>query len=133
MNRDPSSDGGSASAPTVLIAEDDPSLLTMASHILRRAGYVVHPARDGEEAYEVARSCGRLSLLFTDVVMSERSGLELAAMLRADRPGLPVLVTSGDRTEAVRQAVEAARYLVLPKPYTSTQLREAALRARTQP
>lgn len=114
---------------TILVAEDDVPLLRMASQILQRAGWSVVQAQSAEEALAVARTCPDLVLLFTDVVMPGRSGLELAALLTAERPGLPVLVTTGQWDNEIRRALERFDHDVLRKPYTATSLCEA-VRAR---
>ena len=59
-----------------------------------------------------------------------RVGIELAARLRERQPHLPVLVATGQWDPTVRRAVEAAGHQVLRKPYTSTQVVEAAARVR---
>lgn len=117
-------------APLALVVEDDAPLLEMAAQILERAGYEVLRAETAEHA-EAAAGGGRpLDLLFTDVVLPGRTGLELAAALLAQQPQLPVLITTGQWDPTVRHAVESAGHHVLRKPYTATQVVEAAERVR---
>ena len=70
---------------TILLAEDDPSLLEMTSTLLRRLGYNVLTAVNGVEAMNLKQrgDIGHIDLLYTDVVMPHMSGKELADRIRA--------------------------------------------------
>lgn len=118
-------------SPLALVVEDDVPLLEMAVQILVRAGYEVVSAETAEQAEDLAAASERpFDLLFTDVVLPGRSGIELAARLLERQPGLPVLIATGQWDPAVRRAVESAGHQVLRKPYTSTQVIDAAARVR---
>ena len=81
---------------TILLAEDDSAVRTATERLLRHMGHNVLPADGGEQALNLARSfSGPIDLLITDLVMGELSGLDLAAKLALERPGLPVLLISG--------------------------------------
>ena len=81
---------------TILVVEDYGTLRFMAREVLGSLGYRVLIAADGEEALEVARAHGGpIHLLVTDVIMPRMGGRELAAVLRAERPELRVLYSSG--------------------------------------
>ena len=81
---------------TLLLVEDEPSVRSVAARVLTRAGYDVLQACDGAEALEVYERAGEgIALVITDVVMPRIGGPELATRLRARRPGLKVLFTSG--------------------------------------
>jgi PAS domain S-box-containing protein len=92
---------GVASAPvrgreTILVVEDEPSILRLASRMLERQGYTVLTASTPGEALRVAHDfTGELHLLMTDVVMPEMNGRELAKRLLAHFPGLRRLFMSG--------------------------------------
>ncbi len=80
----------------ILVVEDEPAILTVASKLLEHHGYTVLQAVSGEKALEVAASHdGRIHLLLTDVVMPDRSGPELATLLLESRPDIAVVYTSG--------------------------------------
>ncbi|HEX7078264.1 MAG TPA: ATP-binding protein [Candidatus Eisenbacteria bacterium] len=81
---------------TILLAEDEESLLKLVAEILRDAGYRVLPALGPEEALRVAAEhLGGIHLLLTDVVMPGMGGRELAERLQSLRPGIRVLYMSG--------------------------------------
>ena len=80
----------------VLVVEDDAAVRELMAGLLRDQGYDVVEAADGPNALEVAGRAGALDLLVTDMVMpGGMNGAALAARLRGERPGLPVLFVSG--------------------------------------
>jgi PAS domain S-box-containing protein len=109
---------------TVLVVEDDAMVRSLAVRTLRRAGYGVLEAEDPEHALALFASPDReVSLLVTDVVMPRISGPELAERLRAVRPDLAVLFSSGysDRVAEI-EAQLGPRTAFLPKPFVPRQL-----------
>ena len=97
--------------------------------MLRESGYEVIATRSGEEALERLKNHdGPMDLLFTDVVMTGMTGLQLAREARAVRPGIRVLFSSGYSDERVsKEVANDARYFIA-KPYTvkalATKVRE---------
>jgi PAS domain S-box-containing protein len=90
---------------TVLLVEDEPLVRGLAVRILREQGYKVLEASNGNEALRIAQgNAGKgIHLLLTDVVMPQMGGKELADRLKALRPGIKVLFTSGYTDNAVVQ------------------------------
>lgn len=81
---------------TILLVEDNASVLNAISDYLRDEGFSVHTASSAAEALQIADDPDlAIDLLLTDVVMPKRSGRELALELRARRPGLRVVFMSG--------------------------------------
>ncbi len=82
---------------TVLLAEDEPLVRSMAATMLRDRGYEVLEAGNGEEALRTVEKQGGegIELLRTDVVMPQMSCPELVEQLHASHPGIKVLFTSG--------------------------------------
>ena len=113
---------------TILIVEDDVSVLKMGRIILHDCGYKVLEAGSGIEALDVwQKHQGSIDLLLTDMVMPQgMSGIELAQKLSALKPQLKVIFTSGYSvgdldTEFIRHG---GGYF-LQKPYTRTTLAKA--------
>jgi CheY-like chemotaxis protein len=80
----------------VLIAEDEALIALSVSDLLEAEGHVVELAFDGPEALGRARAMGAaLDVLVTDLNMPGLSGEDLIRALRAERPGLPVVVVTG--------------------------------------
>ena len=86
----------------VLVAEDEGSVRTLVCTTLRRRGYDVVEARDGEEAVRLAASgIEPCAALVTDIVMPRRSGPDVAQAMRTLWPGLRVVFMSGYADESV--------------------------------
>jgi CheY-like chemotaxis protein len=111
---------------TILLAEDEPSVRSLADHVLRELGYSTLVATDGDEALSlVRRHPAPIDLLLTDVVMPNLGGRELAARLREHNPGTRVLFITGYAEAALEE--DAAREPgigFLQKPFTPTMLAE---------
>lgn len=112
-------DGSPPGSARILVVEDQPSIRRLLSRLLQREGHEVLLASSAEEALTIAER-EDFDLLLTDVVMPGASGLELAERLRRDRPGLPVLLTSGGEDE---RALDD-RTAFVQKPFRLEQLRE---------
>jgi CheY-like chemotaxis protein len=89
---------GAAHAWRVLVAEDDGLFADAVDTFLQQAGFKVVVAVDGEAALQKAADC-RFDALLTDLRMPRLDGAALIRKLRADRPGLPVIVISGNAPE----------------------------------
>ena len=70
-------------AKRVLIAEDEPSIVTSLEFLMGRSGYETRGARDGEEALALLATF-RPHLVLLDIMLPRRSGLELCRLIRAD-------------------------------------------------
>jgi CheY-like chemotaxis protein len=108
---------------TVLLVEDDGQVRDVARSVLRRHGYVVIAARDGDEAMHVCQAHpDPIHLLLTDLVMPGITGRELARRLLRIQPGMKVLCMSG-YSDAVEDPAGAADTIVhLQKPFTAESL-----------
>jgi PAS domain S-box-containing protein len=109
---------------TVLVAEDEDAVRSVAKELLSLCGYSVLEARNGREGLDLARAHpGPIHLLLTDVVMPVMSGTELAQHLAALRPAMKVLFMSGytNDTVALRRIAEGEIPL-LEKPFTTEAL-----------
>jgi CheY-like chemotaxis protein len=106
---------------TVLLVEDEPSLRRLACLILRDLGYTVLEAADGREALRIAeeRNGQGVDLVFTDVVMPQMGGKELADQIQAAHPETKVLFSSGYTEDTVvHHGVLDDGVAFLHKPYT---------------
>ncbi len=79
---------------TILVVDDDPSVLEVTSRVLRQSGYATLEALTFEEALTLA-AAKDVQLLLTDSVMPHMSGRTLAERVAELKPGLPVLYMSG--------------------------------------
>jgi PAS domain S-box-containing protein len=111
---------------TILVAEDEPAVLTLIERVLSGAGYAVLTASSGAEAIRVA--AGRpngIDLLVSDSVMPGMQGVQLARRLRAQRPALPILFVSGWAGDAFeREWRDEPGVDLLLKPFEVSELLE---------
>ena len=109
----------------ILIVEDDDRVRRMSSETLQELGYTVVEAASGREAISKIEEGIVPHLLFTDVVMPEMTGAELAAELTTKLPRLRVLFTTGyTRNAIVHNGMLDAGTHLLPKPFTIEDLAE---------
>jgi signal transduction histidine kinase/DNA-binding response OmpR family regulator len=104
---------------TILLVEDEVELLDITKRMLVRRGYRILSAASADEALAHFQEHGpSIDLLLTDIAMPGMSGFELAIRLRAQRPGLPVVLVSGfyQNSHSIPYELEGA--LFIQKPFT---------------
>lgn len=116
----------------ILIVDDDKILQDLISAILDKAGHQARCAGDADGALAVLAS-GGVELALVDVVLPGRGGLDLLMQVRAEHPGLPVVVMSGkvkaDSDHFTQLARKFGARCILPKPFTPAELAAAVDRA----
>ena len=119
----------------VLVAEDEALIALSLADLLEAEGHEVAIAPDGADALDAARRLGdALDVLVTDLNMPRLGGEDLIRALRAERPGLPVVVVTGSAPfggeEALRRhAGGNGPLLLLLKPPDHEELAAALRRA----
>jgi CheY-like chemotaxis protein len=115
---------------TILVVEDEPELLTLASRFLTELGYRVIPAPDGATALDAANRESEIDLVLTDVVMPGGiSGLDLATTIRSRRPNTRVVFVSGYADKELSDARPNAAEQIITKPYDRRALAKAVQQA----
>jgi PAS domain S-box-containing protein len=111
------------STETILVVEDDARVRRLSVEALRDLGYSVMEAGDGRDAVKLLQSREDISLLFTDVVMPNMTGRELADIAKHMKPDLKILYTSGYTRNAIMHdgTLEDGLQL-LTKPFTMQEL-----------
>ena len=108
----------------ILLVEDSPEVQALAQEILTSAGYQVVTASSGDEG--LARFQGSpdvFDLLFSDIVMpGGLNGISLAGQVKAIRPDLPVLLTTGYNEDLIVQGPARQQLDVIGKPYRKAEL-----------
>ncbi len=109
---------------TILLVEDDPTLLEMGLMMLQRLGYTVLSAAAPSEAVRLVEDVDiKLDLFITDVVMPEMNGRELAERLMAIRPDMKHLFMSGYTADIIaHQGVLDEGVNFISKPFTLKEL-----------
>jgi PAS domain S-box-containing protein len=112
------------SGGVILVVEDEPLVRDLVSRTLRRAGYSVLVADNGEEALRVAGSyAGAIDLMISDVIMPRMGGRELADRISVVRPGLRILFVSGYAHEdGAAAGLQSGGAEYLQKPFTPSVL-----------
>lgn len=118
----------------VLVVEDDPNLRQLMSVFLRRNGFEVMRAQDGEEALSIMESA-MPDLIICDIMMPRMDGFTLTRDLRQAYPELPILmVTAREALEDKRKAFSMGTddYMVKPIELDEMLLRVNALLRRSR-
>jgi DNA-binding NtrC family response regulator len=118
-----------ASRLRLLIVDDEPSLLGLLQRYLERLGYEIDVAATPAAALEHFESDpGKYACVLTDLKLPGMSGEEMLERMRALRPGLRALVSSGQPYQP-----RSANIGFLQKPYLPAMLAEALERLLRKP
>ncbi|MEY2541202.1 MAG: hypothetical protein QOI22_804 [Verrucomicrobiota bacterium] len=110
---------------TVLVLEDDVSVRHISVRLLRKLGYEVIEAANGDDAKRLIsdRGAGKIQLLLTDMVMPQMSGRRFADWLRQTSPDTKIIFISGYLEESLHPHDRRDdEMFFLPKPFDSEQL-----------
>jgi len=111
-------------SPTILVADDEPNIVISLEYLLKREGYRVLIARDGQEALESIRRDGP-ELVLLDVMMPKKTGFEVCQEVRADAQlhatKILMLTAKGRDTDVAKgMALGADAYMT--KPFATREL-----------
>lgn len=108
----------------VLIADDEPNIVTALEFLLKRAGYDVRAAANGEEALALVESYAP-DLVLIDIMMPGKSGYEVCQRMR-ERPEWHhikiVMVTAKGREAEVSKGMSLGADLYVTKPFSTQEL-----------
>lgn len=114
---------GGQSTEVIMVVEDEDRVRAMAVEALRELGYSVVEMRGPKEALSAIQSGNVPDLLFTDVVMPDMSGRDLVDQVKALKPDMRVLYTTGyTRNAIVHNGTLDFGTELLSKPYTIEEL-----------
>ena len=117
----------------IVIADDEPNILISLEFLMKREGYEVHVARDGEEAIAVLLR-ERPALVLLDVMMPKRTGFEVCQALRADERLKDVrvlMLTAKGRDTDIAKGLGVGADAYMTKPFSTKEL-VAKVRAMLQ-
>jgi two-component system, OmpR family, alkaline phosphatase synthesis response regulator PhoP len=108
----------------ILIADDEPSIVTAVEFLLRRDGYEVQVARDGNEALQLIES-SRPDLVVLDVMMPQKSGYEVCRTIRERddwRHIKVVMLSAKGRDAEVAKGMAIGADVYVTKPFSTREL-----------
>jgi len=108
----------------ILVADDEPNIVTALEFLLQRNGFEVQVARNGEEALNLI-AISRPDLVLLDVMMPLKSGYEVCKRIR-ERPEWShvkvVMLSAKGRDAEVARGLETGADLYITKPFSTREL-----------
>lgn len=108
----------------ILIADDEPNILVSLEYLMKREGFEVLLARDGQEAMDLLRQ-ERPRLLLLDVMMPKKTGFEVCQEVRADesvKDTLILMLTAKGRETDVVKGLALGANAYMTKPFSTREL-----------
>lgn len=108
----------------ILIADDEPNILISLEFLMKREGFEVVLARDGQEAIEAIRR-ERPALVLLDVMMPIKTGFDVCCEVRADEAlssTLIVMLTAKGRDTDVAKGLALGANAYMTKPFSTREL-----------
>ncbi len=111
---------------TILVVEDELSILKMTTLMLEKQGYIVLAANSSEEALRLASEhAGEISLLLSDVVMPEMNGRDLSNILMSRYPKIKRLFMSGYTSDVItNRGILDSGVSFIQKPFSFKELND---------
>ncbi len=110
---------------SILVVDDDASVLDVMSEMLRMEGHSVTVAENGKQAVDCVFN-DPFDLVITDLIMPEKEGLETIADIRRKFSKLPIIAISGGGRLGPNDYLETARFIganaTLAKPFARQEL-----------
>jgi DNA-binding NtrC family response regulator len=108
--------------PTVLIIDDETSILESLEILLRAEGFAPTVAQGGHRGLEQIEA-GRPDIVLTDIRMPGITGVEILAAAHEHDPDLPVILMTAQATlQSAMQAVNAGAFYYIQKPFRNDEL-----------
>jgi DNA-binding response OmpR family regulator len=108
----------------ILIADDEPNILVSLEFLMKREGFTVHLAHDGQEALDLLRR-ERPRLLLLDVMMPRKTGFEVCQEVRQDealRDTIILMLTAKGRETDIVKGMALGANAYMTKPFSTREL-----------
>jgi DNA-binding NtrC family response regulator len=107
----------------ILLVDDEPSILSVLSTLLKAEGYVVVAALGGEKARDLITSSEEFDLMISDIRMSPVNGMELLKLAHTGRPAMAVIMlTAYGSVETAIEALKLGAFDYITKPFKVDEL-----------
>ena len=110
----------------ILVADDDPQILSFVRDILASDGFEAVTAKDGKEAYKHLQSEKPFAAAIFDIIMPHIEGRDLVRYMQSERRlmNIPVIIMTGDLSSRLSSdSFSSGAVAFLPKPFTDSQLK----------
>lgn len=125
---------GAGRSPFALVVEDEALVAEFLASMLEEMGLRVVKADTVAGALDHARSSERFSVMFIDLGLPDRSGLELIEELQRLQPGVPIVISTGYRTVLQRDIADGSPIQhYLAKPYNTQAIAAVLVEVGLQP
>src|SRR3712207_1437114 len=113
----------------VLVVDDEANLRKVLAAMLRREGYDVTVAVDGEQGLaEISRNGA--DVVVTDLVMPKVGGMELLRTVNGTHPDVPVIIITAHGTvDSAVEAIKAGAFDYITKPFDQTEIQAVIAKA----
>jgi len=108
----------------VLIVDDEQNIAISVEYLMRREGFDVSVAKDGEDGLAMIRST-KPDLVLLDVMMPKMDGFQVCAAVRADDELADVriiMLTAKGREAEVEKGLSLGADAYIPKPFSTSEL-----------
>lgn len=108
--------------PRILLVDDEPSILSVLSTLLKAEGYEVVPSLGGEKARDLLNS-EEFDLMLSDIRMTPVDGMELLRLVNQRDPNMPVIMlTAYGSVETAIEALKLGAFDYITKPFKVDEL-----------
>ncbi|MFT3706981.1 MAG: sigma-54 dependent transcriptional regulator [Archangium sp.] len=117
----------------ILVVDDEANLRKVLAAILRKDGYEVAVAEDGEQAMAEFEKNGA-DVIISDLVMPKLGGMDILTRVRASRTDVPVIIITAHGTvDSAVEAIKLGAFDYITKPFEHAEIRSVVAKAaRTQ-
>jgi two-component system, OmpR family, response regulator VicR len=107
----------------ILVIEDDKIINNIIEFLLKKEGYTIDVAKDGNEGIDKINN-NRPDLVITDIMLPYKSGLEVTAYLKENFPKIPIIIVSalGKEDQTIIEAFKLGADDLVAKPFNPIEL-----------
>ncbi|MCU0325639.1 MAG: response regulator [Spirosomaceae bacterium] len=108
----------------VLVVDDEPNILLSLEFLMKKEGFLVYIARDGEEAFEIIRR-EKPQIVLLDIMMPKVDGYQVCRFIREDNSfnhAKVVFLSAKSKEVDIEKGYEIGADLYIPKPFSTRDL-----------
>ena len=107
----------------ILVIEDDKIINNIIEFLLKKEGYTIDIARDGNEGFDMINA-NNYDLIITDIMLPYKSGLEVTSYVKTNFPKIPIIIISalGKEDLTIIEAFKLGADDLVAKPFNPIEL-----------